>query len=160
MGRRLFNLAAMASLFLAIATIAQLIWNRVGGHRTIDTVRSGTRYFVVVTHGDVQFSFSPFPVTQSKQMFVHSWPYGVILDGGTMGGRRFINFILPLWMPAMAFALLPTGWAVRAYRERQRRRRLAGVCPKCGMICALRRIPSVARSRSRRITHQCGPPRR
>ena len=133
MMRRLFNLAAAASLVLASAAIVLLIWSRIGGgHGKLSAVRSGTRYFVVVSGGDVQFSFSPFPVTQPKQMFVHSWPYGVILDGGTMGGRRFVNFILPLWIPTVAFAPLPIWGAVRAYRARRRRRPLAGVCPICG----------------------------
>ena len=133
MRRRLFNLAAAASLVLASAAIVLLIWNRIGGgHGTVDAVRNGTRYFAVVSGGEVQLSFSPYPVAPPKQMFVHSWPYGVIFDGGTMGGRRFANFILPLWIPAVAFAPLPMWCAVRAYRERRRRRRLAGVCPTCG----------------------------
>jgi hypothetical protein len=164
MRRWLFNLAASASLLLACAAIVLLIWTQIGGgHGTLSAVSNGTRYFVVVSGGDVQFSFSPFPVSQWKQMFVHSWPCGVILDGGTMGGRRFANFILPLWIPALVFALLPTWWVVRAYRARCARRRIADACPVCGydLRATPGRCPECGTALQRRITRQCsGPPRR
>jgi hypothetical protein len=133
MKRRLFNVLAAASLVLASAAVALFIWNRIaGGHGSVGAVMNGTRYFVVVSGGDLQLSFSPYPVGPPKQIFVHSWPYGVILDGGTMGGRRFANFILPLWILAFGFAPLPIWRAARWSRARLWGQRLAGVCPTCG----------------------------
>jgi hypothetical protein len=55
-----------------------------------------------------------------------------MFGGGTMGGLQWAQFILPLWMPAAAFAMLPLCWTVRIYQARRRQQALAGVCSTCG----------------------------
>jgi hypothetical protein len=142
MRRRAFDLLALASALLCVGCIA--LWAR--SHWAHDSVYFESRehgYLVATSRGDVRLmrrdmtfgvgvqrgSYPPSDIEGRDRPGVRQF-LGAATGAGGFGGAPARWIIVPLWMPVVVTAIVPTAWLL--YQRRTARRVREGLCRHCG----------------------------
>src|SRR5262245_42744767 len=123
------------SLLLCVAAGGMWIRSYIGGGGEWVWHPRKERVLLKLQAGEITVFLDPN--LPAKPVISYWQTTGFTLICGTEGGRRFVQVLMPLWMPTLFFLLFPLIRAVRLYRMRPA---VVGVCPSCGYD--LRATPS------------------
>jgi hypothetical protein len=126
--RLLFNLLSRISLILFALAVALWVRSYMGDGGGWVWNISGERCHLGMSKGSMSADLLPQHHTKTWNSSLHNG-LGMTLMDGTVGGQRFVMFLTPIWLPTLAFVVLPI---VRFATRRLRRSLAEGHCRACG----------------------------
>ena len=128
MKRHLFNVLALASLLLCLASLGLWIRSYFGDGGGWEWNLYHRTFHLGMSRGSADFDYYPYPRVRPTHITSIHQALGVTFWHGTMGEGPLVGVLFWLWMPSAVFSLFPIVYLIR-YR---RRTKPPGHCPTCG----------------------------